>query len=578
MKVETMYHVIPVLLVVLASHTDAKECTNLPPGLSKMVRGVDVSKLDLLPIDVVGDDGVMSPVIPITCDKGKQYKSAKGTVYELPDQVWQMTSVPGGWLSSEAHTYTSYSDVRNAMSASVGLEADTGTYAFSGSFSYKKMQNSITNSSRYISEVTAFAAATRADVNPPEKLGLDSFAQAYVDTTLTGTFESNPTAYNKFIDTYGTHYFTSANFGGFIRMVFETKKDYVMTKTENEIEANAKASYSKMVSVSVGGSSATGNVDETFTSNSKTTIKYYGGDTNVLGTEGLSKWQPTVESDPWLFSGKLKPISDLISDETKRTSMERAVKNRLLKAYIGEMQSLIYGARAKSDNPVINGLRDRVAALKSKKQIDDAEVDALAKDLEEYITVPNWFVANTKVCLYWEASWTSAQCNGGDWGNYRCAIANSMTPWYYDWTDWRIGGCYMQWAILSANNPAWFNDVQICYQWYAENNWDQCGGNPGDTYCASINSYTTKYFDDTGSRSGGCKMRWKLQVPDTAPYWMKAVHMCYKWEASDDASQCGGGAPTEQCVVANTWTAYYLDYTDNRSGGCLMSWGLKTAY
>ncbi|XP_059172761.1 perivitellin-2 67 kDa subunit-like [Physella acuta] len=443
-----MYLLILLLLAVIASQTAAKHCTHLPPGLSKMVRGVDVSKLDMLPIDIVGDDGVMSPIIPFTCDQGKQYKSVKGTLYELPDQVWQMTSVPGGWLSSDAHTYSSYSEVRNSMSNSVGLEADTGKYSFSASFSYKKMQNSITNSSRYISEVTAFAAATRADVNPPEKLGLDSFAQEYVDTTLTGTFESNPTAYNKFIDTYGTHYFTSAKFGGFIRMVFETSKEYAMTKTESEIEANAKASYMKMVSVSVGHTSSNGNVDEKFTSNSKTTMKYYGGDTNVLSSDGLSKWQPTVESDPWLFSGKLKPISDLIKDETKKSSMIRAVKNHLLRAYIGELQSLIYGARVKSDNPVINGLRDRAAALLSKQQIVDSEVDALANDLKDYVTMPSWFVANTKICMYVIETGMPFQCSLTVGGHYFCAMVNSMSPWYADLTDYLIGGCKMQWCFI----------------------------------------------------------------------------------------------------------------------------------
>ncbi|XP_059143534.1 perivitellin-2 67 kDa subunit-like [Physella acuta] len=572
-----MYHLLPLLLAVAGSLTDAKPCTNLPPGLSKMNRGVDCSKLDLLPIDVVGNDGVMSPIIPFTCDLGKQYKSVKGIVYELPDQVWQMTSVPGGWLSSDAHTYSSYSAIRNSMGSSVGLEVDTGKYSFSASVSYKKLQNSITNTSRYISEVTAFSSATRADVNPPEKLGLDSFAQAYIDTTLTGTYESNPNAYNKFIDTYGTHYFTSANFGGFIRMVFETAKDYFMSKTESEIEANAKAAYMKMVSVSVAATSSTGNVDEKFTSSTKTTIKYYGGDTNILSSEGLTKWQPTVEGDPWLFSGKLKPISDLIQDETKKSSMIRAVKNHLLRAYIGELQSLIYGARAKAENSVINGLRDRVAALQSKQQIIDSEVDALARDLEEYINVPKWFAANTKLCMYWKETSDHFQCSGGDWGNYRCAMANFMTPWYYDYTDWRWGGCKLQWAILSANYPAWFNNVKICFQWYAENDIWQCGGDGGQTFCSNINNYTPPYFDDTGSRNGGCRMRWMLQVPDNVPYWMKAVHMCYKWEADGDAGQCGGGAPSVQCAVANEWTVYYLDYTDNRWGGCKMSWGLSTA-
>ncbi|XP_059159798.1 perivitellin-2 67 kDa subunit-like [Physella acuta] len=376
-------------------------------------------------------------------------------------------------------------------------------------------------------------------------------------------------------------------------MVFETNTAYFNSKSESEIEANAKASYMKMVSVSVGVSSSSGNVDESFTSNTKSSIKYYGGDLNVLASGGLSKWQPTVEGDPWLFTGKLKPISDLIKDPAKRLSMERAVKKHLLQAYITEQETLINVARAKSDNSVINSLLSRVAALKRKynnnlldkfktivyiPQNDNSDIDALARDLQEYVSVPSWFLTNTQMCLYWKGTSDWYQCNGN--GNQGlCAITNSMTPWYIDWTNWRAGGCMMQWAIISANFPAWFNDVKICYQFYAEIDIRQCGGNAGAVYCANVNNYTPEYFDDTGDRNGGCRMRWMLQVPDTAPYWMKAVHMCYNWVADGDIAQCGGGAPTSQCVVANQWTTYYLDYSGMKwQGGCKMSWGLKTVY
>ncbi|XP_059150018.1 perivitellin-2 67 kDa subunit-like [Physella acuta] len=280
--------------------------------MSKIVRGVDITKLDLLPLQVVGNDGILSPVFPLTCDQGKQWKNPAGKVYEMPDQIWHITSGPGGWLSSEVDTYTSYNEVRKSMSANVGLEANAGKFAFSASFSYKKMQSSITNSSRYLSDVTAFAGATRVDVIPSKNLELDNFAKIYIDKSLTGTFETNQAAYNKFIAAYGTHYFYTANFGGFVRMLFETTKEYFMARSEEQIEASAKASY-MMLAVNAGGSSGSSYVDEMFRSNSKTTIKYYGGDTNLLNSQdGFSKWQPTVEKDPWLFSGKLKPISDLI--------------------------------------------------------------------------------------------------------------------------------------------------------------------------------------------------------------------------------------------------------------------------
>ncbi|XP_059159775.1 perivitellin-2 67 kDa subunit-like [Physella acuta] len=190
-----------------------------------------------------------------------------------------------------------------------------------------------------------------------------------------------------------------------------------------------------------------------------------------------------------------------------------------------------------------------------------------------------WFVSNTKLCLRWSGTFDSYQCGGRNVSENLCANVNQMTPFYHDWTDWRIGGCKMQWGIISSasNPPDWLSKVKMCYQWYAESDAAQCGGDAGKTYCADVNKYTTEYLDDTTKRDGGCMMRWMIQVPDSSPTWMKGVQMCFNWEADGDAAQCGGTAPLSQCVKANSWTEYYRDKTDDRRGGCMMSWGLKTS-
>ncbi|XP_059159771.1 perivitellin-2 67 kDa subunit-like [Physella acuta] len=569
-----------ILFAVVLSLEAARPCSNLLPGLSKITKGADITRLDLLPIDFSGNDGIKNPIFQLTCDQGKTWRSPKGKTYDMPDQIWQIDSVPGGYLSSEVSTYTSYNEVRDSMGANAGLEVNAKKYAFSASFSYKKMQTSITNSSRYLSDVTSFAGQTRVNVNPPQNLALDNYAKTYIDTTLTGTYDSNPNVYNKFIETYGTHYFSTASFGGYVRMLFEITKEYFSTKSEVDIEANAKASYMQMVSVSGGGSSSNVKIDETFKSNSKQTIKYYGGDTNLLNkADGFSQWQPTVENDPWLYSSVLKPISDLITDTTKKASMEKAVKNYMIRSYLGELESIINGARAKLDNTITTAFLSRLQDLKNSKEVSESAVDALSRDVEEYVNIPPWFLTNTKLCMHWWGTNDATQCYGGGYTpEYLCAKVNQMTELYHDWTDWRIGGCKMRWAIFSSvnNAPEWMNQVQMCYQWYADGDANQCGGDAGKTYCAPINQYTTEYFDDTGNRNGGCQMRWMIKVPNNAPLWAKGVHMCYNWAAEGFAGQCGG-APLNQCVIANTWTQYYRDHTDDTWGGCTMSWGLKTS-
>ncbi|RWS01469.1 perivitellin-2 67 kDa subunit-like protein, partial [Dinothrombium tinctorium] len=55
---------------------------------------------------------------------------------------------------------------------------------------------------------------------------------------------------------------------------------------------------------------------------------------------------------------------------------------------------------------------------------------------------------------------------------------------------------------------------------------------------------------------------------------MLNTKLCFYWYPDGDGGQCAASDRT-LCAVANQWTAYYRDDTDNRPGGCQMSWGLK---
>jgi hypothetical protein len=76
-------------------------------------------------------------------------------------------------------------------------------------------------------------------------------------------------------------------------------------------------------------------------------------------------------------------------------------------------------------------------------------------------------------------------------------------------------------------------------------------------------------------RSGGCQMSWRLIIPSDAPGWMLNIRLCYNWYPDGDGGQCGGGADSNLCALSNNWT-HYIDDSDRRSGGCQISWGLKT--
>ncbi|KAK0060711.1 perivitellin-2 67 kDa subunit [Biomphalaria pfeifferi] len=551
-------------------------CSNPPPGIQKMFRGVDIIKLDLIPLNI-GSNGFKGPVLNFTCEEQKTWTALGDVKYQLPDQVWHLTSLPGGWLSANANLYKSYEEVRTSMTRDVGGEGSIWKFAFSASASFKEMQNTITNTSRYISDVGAFESATRADLVPKWVLGFDRYVQMFIDTQLTGTFDSNPSAYNEFIEMFGTHYFNTANFGGYIRVVMETKTDYFYSRSDNEVKANAKASFLNVISANGGYVTDRTNVDESFKSSTTQTVRYYGGNTNLLTKSGISEWQPTVSKDPWLFSGELKPLSGLISDSNKRSSMEKAVENYVLRYYLDELERLMASARKVSSDTILNSLQTRLTALKALPVLAMGDVELLGKEIESHIIVPTWFRTATKLCYNWWADGDGGQCGGGA-QNLLCATPNSMTPVYRDDTDGRGGGCRMQWGIHSTGYPSWFNDVRVCYRWYADGDGGQCGGGAAQLLCAGVNQFSPNYRDDSDGRGGGCRMSWKIEVPSTAPLWIRTTKMCFSWYPDGDAGQCGEVSSRDLCATANEWTEYYRDDTDGRGGGCRMSWGLKTIF
>ncbi|KAK0060710.1 perivitellin-2 67 kDa subunit [Biomphalaria pfeifferi] len=551
-------------------------CSNPPPGIQKMFRGVDITKLDLIPLNI-GSNGFKGPVLNFTCDEKKTWTTVGDVTYQLPDQVWHLTSLPGGWLSASANLYKSYNDVRRSMMTEIGAEGNIWDFAFSASASFKDMQNTITNNSRYISDVGAFESATRADLVPKWVLGFDRYVQMFIDAQLTGTFDSNPSAYNEFIEMFGTHYFNTANFGGYIRVVMETKTDYFSSRSDYEVKANAKASYLKVISAKGGYVSEKVNVDESFTRSTTQTVRYYGGNTNLLTQNGISEWQPTVSKDPWLFSGELKPLSGLISDSNKRSYMEKAVENYVLRYYLDELERLMASARKISSDTILNSLQTRLKELKGLDVLVMGDVKSLGKEIESHIIVPTWFRTATKLCYNWWADGDVIQCGGGS-QNLLCAAPNSMTPVYRDDTDGRGGGCRMQWGIHSTGYPSWFNDVRVCYRWYADGDGGQCGGGAAKSLCAGVNEFLPNYLDNSDGRPGGCRMSWKIEVPSSAPLWMRTTKMCFSWYPDGDAGQCGEVSSRDLCAKVNEWTEYYLDDTDERVGGCRMSWGLKTVF
>ena len=118
--------------------------------------------------------------------------------------------------------------------------------------------------------------------------------------------------------------------------MYETNSEYYTNRTSEQVR---KTVYTNFIGVmrTYGDSylSRGSSTDETgFLKESRQTVKYYGGSANLLAYDGIKKWQPTVDNDPWLTGGVIRPISELIKNDQQRVAMEMAVNNYLWYRYL----------------------------------------------------------------------------------------------------------------------------------------------------------------------------------------------------------------------------------------------------
>ena len=66
---------LPLLVILLSATavTSGEQCHKLVPGLKQLMRGVDVTTLDLLPMEFSGSHGYKKPLFEFSCDEGKKF-------------------------------------------------------------------------------------------------------------------------------------------------------------------------------------------------------------------------------------------------------------------------------------------------------------------------------------------------------------------------------------------------------------------------------------------------------------------------------------------------------------------------
>ena len=120
----------------------------------------------------------------------------------------------------------------------------------------------------------------------------------------------------------------------------------------------------------------------------------YGGDTNLLQSDGLPKWQPTEQDNPWIFGGTLVPIYEMISETKKHESMKQAVQAHLDESYLNELSRKLHIALIRyewGNTSAIKSLQAIVNLELEKDNPDHDIVTQLGDAVSFQLTPASWW-------------------------------------------------------------------------------------------------------------------------------------------------------------------------------------------
>jgi len=375
---------------LLRQEAESTSCANLIPGLKRFQCGVDGAKLDLISLgEGGGEDGFRNPIVYFSCDEGKKtnFPPPHGkNSYDEPDQIEGISAIPGDFSQNKASVIQSHSDVRKFMATSAGVGSMSGSFSLSAS--YQQMSSTVMDKKKSLASSKRVVPVFRARMLPSISLKITPHVEKYIKTRLTPTFEEDPASYRDFIAQWGTHFFQRANFGGVIRVLLTMDSSFAKKKTSAEMASAASATMSGITAKgSVNTSSQS--MSSEFQKHTSVTKRILGGESTLFETKGFQAWQPTVAENPWLYKGKLLPVSSFIKDSTKRKAMKRAIKVHMEKAQLRAARMMLklklpsMSGDASGKEKKLQKFIDRCDELISQDFPDKKEVKGLSKEVEK---------------------------------------------------------------------------------------------------------------------------------------------------------------------------------------------------
>jgi hypothetical protein len=368
-------------------------CGQLPPGMDKMLHGIDLTMFEMFPEDITAEAGFAGTIFDFTCDQKKVWVNPANTAlkYDLPDQIESMTSLPGGRLEHKVVVVNSYHERSKLTENHIEVSGTFGNFTPSLSATAMKHIQTMIAGDRTLLRVSGHESAYQVELKPywMEKIGASM--KSFVDTQLPNNYAENPGKYQEFIGLFGTHYFTRANFGGVMSLEMDTSKDYSEKHTEKDLVVNAGIAYGETIKANGSHHAAKNATDKAFSDASNIKSFYYGGDANLIdtGIGGFAKWWDSAKTQPWLFGGRLELISNLLPAGLKKNALQTGINVKLDWAALDELTNGLGYLKAKPhiDMATANSYIAQVQAERVKPIPVHARVMQLKAAIDSFIDV-----------------------------------------------------------------------------------------------------------------------------------------------------------------------------------------------
>lgn len=285
------------------------------PGIDAVGIGFDAVPWD--------SRSVGRPVVSITYNDGKHWVDPFGnrTAYAVPDQA----TVTGATTSDQEHdVFRTVSEMVKQQSSWARVDAKGGFFSASATTKWgnKAMQDkmAMTALSRVKVTIRIVTLDTVTNLQPHPKFIKDMAALPIVYDNAT---------YREFIGNYGTHYVSSAEFGGEGRMKTVIANAYASQSNDIQVAAQVQISWNIFGGGGGGGTDKQVH-DENWSASAQSETYTIGGDPAIgsfNSTDEWTRWAKSVETQaPAITQFYPKPVSALVNNTTIKANIDQAIE------------------------------------------------------------------------------------------------------------------------------------------------------------------------------------------------------------------------------------------------------------